>query len=148
VVIVGTEKKSVEAGASPETAGDSAPPANDGWRRIVLAMGIVLGGVGLTFATYAVIAYPRFEAARDRANQRACYANQKTLAGAIEMYQLDFDTQVQDIASVTGALVSEGYLMQFPKDPGGGSGSEGHYLLVPGPELQVRCTVHGSVWRR
>lgn len=35
---------------------------------------------------------PNFKAARQRANIRACFANQKTLAGAVEMYNLDFNT--------------------------------------------------------
>lgn len=37
---------------------------------------------------------PNFQASRRRANDRACFANQKTMAGAIEMYNLDFDTDL------------------------------------------------------
>lgn len=43
----------------------------------------------LDFQVPMGIAVPNFKCARERANGRACFANQKTLAGAIEMFCLD-----------------------------------------------------------
>jgi prepilin-type N-terminal cleavage/methylation domain-containing protein len=37
----------------------------------------------------AAIAVPNFRTARERSIQRSCYANQKTIMGAIESYHLD-----------------------------------------------------------
>ena len=42
----------------------------------------------------AAIAIPNFRQAREKSNQRACYANQKTILGAIEMYNLDYGIQM------------------------------------------------------
>ena len=49
----------------------------------------------------AAIAVPNFRKARERANQRACYANQKTVAGALEMYNLDNNKSITQLGSDT-----------------------------------------------
>src|ERR1700738_4848681 len=76
----------------------------------------------------AAIAVPNFKAARERANTRACYANQKTVVGAMEMYNLDKNTKrtTLDGAFFT-SLKSGGYLQSIPQDPGQGPGSSGNY---------------------
>ena len=67
----------------------------------------------------AAIAIPNFRQAREKSNQRACYANQKTILGAIEMYNLDHGTQmiIKGEEELT-KLASEKYLQGVPKDPG------------------------------
>ena len=67
----------------------------------------------------AAIAIPNFRQAREKSNQRACYANQKTILGAIEMYNLDNGTQM--VIEGEGELVQlakDKYLQSVPKDPG------------------------------
>ena len=48
---------------------------------------LVLGGL-LALATPEI--HDRVADAHARADRRACFANQKTLAGALEMYTLDY----------------------------------------------------------
>lgn len=89
----------------------------------------------------AAIAVPNFQAARRRANVRACYANQKTIAGAVEMYNLDFNTDVATLSGLTTTLVTEGYLQQWPKDPGG----KGKYVMDGTTGNGIKCTEHGPI---
>lgn len=77
-----------------------------------------------------------------QARARSCFANQKVLAGAIEMYNLDFNTNVTDIRPEI--LLREGYLRSIPVDPGYGEGSWRHYALTP-QGVGIFCTHHGSM---
>lgn len=92
----------------------------------------------------AAIAVPNFKAARERANQRACFANQKVIAGAAEMYRLDKNVKS---TPVTPAFLEElkksQYLMSVPSDPGQGEGTAANYYEVQGGN-GVACKVHGS----
>ena len=45
-------------------------------------MGLLV--VGVVVSVLAAIAVPNFRSARERSNVRACFANQKTIAGAVE----------------------------------------------------------------
>src|SRR5688572_7154293 len=93
----------------------------------------------------AAIATPKFKAARPRATSRACYANQKTLVGAVEMYNLDKKAKVTALTpAFYQALKSGGYLHTIPNDPGEGSGTSGHYELIDSKN-GVRCKVHGTI---
>ena len=93
----------------------------------------------------AAIAVPNFKAARERANWRACFANQKTIIGATEMYNLDKNKRVTEI---TPALLEElktaGYLQSVPNDPGQGEGTAANYIATPGGN-GISCKMHGSV---
>jgi len=93
----------------------------------------------------AAIAVPNFRKARERANQRACYANQKTVAGALEMYNLDNNTSVTVLGGdgVWTNLKAQGYLQTIPDDPGFGSGTHTHYVLSA--EGDIYCTSHGGI---
>lgn len=93
----------------------------------------------------AAISTPKFSAARPRANTRACYANQKTVVGAIEMYNLDKNTKRTTLdATFFLALKSGGYLQSIPQDPGAGPGSSVNYGLTATGN-GIRCTVHGQI---
>jgi hypothetical protein len=85
-------------------------------------------------------------AARERANTRACYANQKTIAGAVEMYNLDRMTRRSDIGrAFCEELVSRGYLQSVPNDPGqGGPESASNYSSTAGGN-GIKCTIHGTI---
>lgn len=101
--------------------------------------------VVMIIGVLAAIATPKFSAARPRANTRACYANQKTIVGAIEMYNLDRNTKrtVLD-ASFYTSLRSGGYLQSIPQDPGQGPGTSANYAMTS--ELNgIKCKVHGLI---
>ena len=155
--------EAASGGAVPDAA---APAATSAWKWLVPTLSTVLGSIVIV-GGLAAIATPKFGANRPRANLRACLANQKTIAGAVEMYQLDSGESVEDLTKVAGALVSGGYLMQYPRDPGQGKGSEDHYRLrrpeeacprhpeAPEKECEecqvhgvgtVMCEVHGSLF--
>jgi hypothetical protein len=52
---------------------------------------------GLDFTLPPSVLTPTFKAARERSSNRACFANQKTVAGVIEMYNLDKNTSVMGL---------------------------------------------------
>jgi hypothetical protein len=60
---------------------------------------------GLSFEVPTGIAAPNFKAARERSNVRACFANQKTVMGALEMYNLDKNTNVMHTVRGESAVV-------------------------------------------
>ena len=93
----------------------------------------------------AAIAVPNFRRARERANQRACYANQKTIAGAIEMYNLDYNVSITEVTSsiLKTQLKDNGYLQSVPQDPGWGPSSQSHYNLDSNGD--INCTKHGYI---
>ena len=93
----------------------------------------------------AAIAVPNFKAARERANTRACYANQKTVVGAMEMYNLDKNTKRTSLDSTFfEQMKSGGYLQSVPQDPGEGPGSHHHYEAC-NEGNGIRCTLHGGI---
>lgn len=96
----------------------------------------------------ASIAVPSFQEARKRSNQRACYANQKVVIGALVQYNLDFNTSYDTDPIEFGKLASEGYLQSIPQDPGGGVGSHTRYKLDPAVEDSIYCTQHGPIEAR
>jgi competence protein ComGC len=102
---------------------------------------------------FASISTPKFRSARERANTRACYANQKTVVGAIEMYNLDRKPEkatknpietTDDLHKHYQTLKSGGYLQSIPDDPGFGKGSSGNYLLTNSGN-GITCKTHGSI---
>jgi type II secretory pathway pseudopilin PulG len=101
----------------------------------------------VTFAILVTLAGPQLcGVGRASANRRACRANMRTLAGALEMYHLDTKRRPTALTpEVRGKLTGQGYLQSFPSDPG----REGEYQLTaprgPGADLDsgISCTVHG-----
>jgi len=70
----------------------------------LMELGIIMAIIGIL----AAIAVPNFRKAREQARGKACYANQRVLLGAVEMYNMDHSVLMKsaDIA----ALRSGGYL--------------------------------------
>jgi hypothetical protein len=107
-------------------------------------------GLGLVVALLpvfiAIIPPLEHHHCRERPNIRACYANQKTISGAVEMYNLDKGTKVTTLdAHFFEVLKSGGYLQSIPQDPGQGSGSSSNYQMTAGGPNGIRCKVHGQI---
>ena len=111
----------------------------------------------------AAIAVPNFQAARRKANSRACYANMKTIAGALEMYNLDFNGDFA-LESSGGAgssgeiaydvLKTGGYLQSIPRHPGTNALPSAVYQMDPvsgimmcggSIEADLASNMHGAI---
>ena len=111
-----------------------------GEKRDWLSILVILSFIALVIS---IITIPGFRKAPERANQRACYANQKTLAGAIEMYEVDSGKShpVLD-EKLFQQLLKEKYLIAIPNDPGDGENSHSNYHRIDG---ELFCLRHGSI---
>lgn len=88
----------------------------------------------------AAIAVPNFQRARNTAREKACFATQRVMAGAIEMYNMD-NPKMMGVLDIQ-ALISGGYLRSEPSCADGGvlgatPDEDGH--LIP------HCSIHGRV---
>ncbi len=104
---------------------------------------------GLAFAFFGAFV-ATMQTNREYANRRACFANQKTIAGALEMYALDMNVPVPAYgAAIRKELTRNGYLCHVPQDPGQGAESEDHYVVVPTSVTDngILCLYHGT-WPR
>lgn len=98
-----------------------------------------------TILVLAAIAVPGFKGARERANTRACYANQKTIIGALEMYSVDVRKGPRTLSpGMLQQLKSDGFLQWIPQDPGQGPGTSGNYQSTPTAN-GISCRVHGAI---
>ncbi|MBI3893242.1 MAG: hypothetical protein HY303_17115 [Candidatus Wallbacteria bacterium] len=106
--------------------------------------------LAVAFTFSVVDACPGSRRPTERSLRRACFANQKTLAGAIEMRCLDRNEKFLSSGPrrVTGelmdALVKEGYLQSPMVDPGFGPEEVGHYVAVPEGNGMF-CLAHGAI---
>ena len=135
-VVVGCEKRppAVPAPAPP-------PKKRTGWRMRLFELAIVVMIIGVL----AAMSVPNFTNHRERANTRACYANQKTIVGAMEMYNLDKGTKRTQLdAAWFSALQSGGYLQAIPQDPGQGRGTSGNYQATDTGN-GIKCFAHGTI---
>lgn len=98
----------------------------------------------------AAIAIPNFRSAREKSNQRACYANQKTVLGALEMYNLDNgdNTTISKLGGFA-ELVKGKYMQSAPDDPGCKSATsdpaQGSSNYQSNEDGDVWCAFHGTV---
>ncbi|MBI4862985.1 MAG: hypothetical protein HY815_22385 [Candidatus Riflebacteria bacterium] len=99
----------------------------------------------LSLFVTTVVVIPNSRPFRERANTRACYAQQKSLAGAIEMYGLDKGVKVTALDEpLYRALRSGGYFCAPSiSDPGQPADSADHYKYVA-TGTSVTCVVHGQ----
>jgi competence protein ComGC len=88
----------------------------------------------------AAIAVPNFKKARFEAQKRACFANQRVLLGATEMYNMDNEVPLSGLN--IKALLDGRYIKSAPKCPAGGVYSATGDLAKDG---RIKCSVHGSV---
>lgn len=100
-----------------------------------------------TVGVLAAIAIPNFQRAKMQARKSACFANQRVLLGAIEMYNMDNATMKTSLSPEDygpgGVLVMKGYLtsgLSLP-EPGCSYSSVGD--LSKGGS--IKCAIHGGV---
>lgn len=100
---------------------------------------------GVIYAVLLASSVPNFSTGHRRNPARSCFANQKTIAGAVEMYELDFNRTLPQLDDETRRLLVGNYLQRFPDDPDAGPGSAWHYVLVPESGNRVTCIWHGPI---
>jgi len=106
--------------------------------------------VPATIGVLAAIAIPNFHKARMNAKRQACFANQRVLTGAIEMYNMDNATMktslIREDYQPGGALIKNGYLqndLPLP-EPGCEYFSSGD-LTKDG---RIECRIHGTFFKK
>ena len=90
------------------------------------------------------------KSSKQLACKRACIANQKTIAGANEMYNLDYNIEpCQSYKKLTPShlktLQDNGYLHAIPNDPGFGKNSSSNYKSTADGK-HIFCINHGFVF--
>ena len=82
-----------------------------------------------SYYTSTVLAW--FGYHKRRRSSRACFANQKTIAGAIEMYNLDYSVHTKKLTpELFQTLSREGYLQSIPRHPGDNKLPSSTYILT------------------
>lgn len=87
----------------------------------------------------AAIAIPNFRKARTGAREKACFANQRVLTGAMEMYMMDNTEPLTKLD--IDVLVRGMYLKSPPQCPDGGEYSAD---FSSNGDFEVKCSIHGS----
>ncbi|HNV69985.1 MAG TPA: hypothetical protein PKO06_09820 [Candidatus Ozemobacteraceae bacterium] len=96
----------------------------------------------------SAVAIPNFKRAREKALTTACFANQRILLGALEMYNMDHQdmkTSITDADGAEGSELIKGKYLPSPikkSDPECEYSSEGD-LSAGG---KIRCRKHGSLF--
>lgn len=99
---------------------------------------IVIAIIGIL----AAIAIPNFRKARQQARQKACFANQRVILGAVEMYNMDNTAMMSTDLSID-TLSSGKYLRGTIQAPE--SGCSYAFTADITNDGQVNCAVHGSI---
>jgi type II secretion system protein G len=73
--------------------------------------------VVLIIGILVAIAIPVFNSAKRNAQVKACFANQRTIDGALNSYQAQYGVFPADATAVTD-LVTSSYLKKAPQNPG------------------------------
>jgi hypothetical protein len=94
--------------------------------------------IGVALAAGAVAGMNQNQVSQEK---EACYANQRLLTGALELYNTDKKKQAK-LEEVAEELVTSKYLPEGkPDDPGQGTGSFKNYATSP--DGTVACKLHG-----
>ena len=89
--------------------------------------------VVLIIGILVAIAIPVFNVARDRAQERACFANQRTLEGAAQTWLADDVDNV--VADLTVATLVPNFVAVVPSCPAGGAA----YAFGAGTTVLADC---------
>jgi len=98
---------------------------------------IVIAIIGIL----AAIAIPNFRKARQQARQKACFANQRVIMGAVEMYNMDSNAMMStyDEAKLIAGKYLKSSIVPAEKDC---TLSEEGDLAKEGV---IKCSVHGTI---
>ncbi|HNX76609.1 MAG TPA: prepilin-type N-terminal cleavage/methylation domain-containing protein [Candidatus Rifleibacterium sp.] len=121
------------------------------WAAICGIFGFVFGGKGfrlielmiviIIIGVLAAMAIPNFRKAREQARDKACYANQRVLLGAVEMFNMDNPNKMANLD--VDRLVQEKYLKNKPYPPENACRyfSQGNI----GEDGFIYCQLHGPI---
>ncbi len=100
----------------------------------------------LLLSVFMILAILPAAASREQARGKACAANMRVIAGAIEMYNMDHEVPLRELNAVTlKGLVRDSYLKTHPTPPDIGCMYEGRDLdRVSNLVSAIRCPVHGT----
>jgi len=89
---------------------------------------------------------PNYSRMRPNAKKKSCSANMKTIAGAVELYQME-KLKAGETASIDTKMLKDfGFLNAVPRCPE--TVTERDYKIKTGPsasETEVTCGVHGDM---
>lgn len=96
--------------------------------------------VVLIIGILVAIAIPVFSSVQATAQRRACYANERTVDGALQSYAADDHPYPADWAAAQAALVPN-FIQKVPTCP-----AAGVYSLLNGGlnTERLSCTIHGT----
>jgi competence protein ComGC len=100
------------------------------WIVLAVVLVVLLGCGGIM----AAIAIPIFSAAKGSAQAKVCWAQERTVEGAAQMYQ----AEKGELPDSMDAMVSEGLLKQVPTCPTGGT------YTYDDSTGELTCSQHGS----
>lgn len=122
------------------------------WGVICTLFGFIFGGKGfrlvelmivvVIIAVLGALAVPNFRKAREQARDKACYANQRVLTGAVEMYNMDAADQPMTSLNID-SLLSGKYLKSRPYPPESGCQYLSNGSLAA--EGVIYCQLHGPI---
>ena len=107
---------------------------------VVVIVAVVLAAL-LTCGVIAAISVPVFLNASGNAQQKSCFANERTVEGAAQVYLATNQgaTLPSDWSGLMSVLVPS-ILKSEPKCPSSGTYS----ITTSGTSLQVDCSIHGT----
>jgi len=107
---------------------------------VVVIVAVVLAAL-LTCGIIAAISVPVFLNASSNAQQKSCFANERTVEGAAQVYLATNQgaTLPSDWNGLMSVLVPS-ILKSEPKCPSGGTYS----ITTSGTSLEVDCSIHGT----
>ncbi|MDD3146730.1 MAG: prepilin-type N-terminal cleavage/methylation domain-containing protein [Candidatus Riflebacteria bacterium] len=121
------------------------------WSAICTVFGFIFGGQGfrlielmivvMIIGVLAALAVPNFRKAREQARDKACYANQRVLTGAVEMYNMDNSDGLMTSLDID-SLLSKRYLKSRPALPEKDCRYLSNGNLAEGGTIY--CQLHGS----
>jgi len=112
------------------------------WAIVLIVIGSLIVIGPLCLGVFGAVSVPVFMNASGNAQERSCFANQRTIAGAAQVYLAENEdaTLPSDWDSLMSVLVPS-ILKAEPTCPSGGSYS----ITSSGGSLRVECSTHGSV---